>query len=845
MPIDCEDIIRNALGRNMTEVEVGDFFEEARRLMRGVRGKKSAAEKAAEAQAKAAQWAKRQELAALGRKRATELQQARRMELARFCLGEFKGMEAEGLRAALGGVQRVRQGSRLSADAIGAGLEGYYMSGLLNDLEGLGKSEYKLIASGKYDLDIARAMWAIDNPNGVQYNGSDLGRKAGEIIHKWSETARVDENAAGAWINKLPGYIVRQSHDPDRMVLAGKDKWKDFIRDKLDWERTAEGKYDPAVDPVAAETFLDNVYNNLITGVHFTSQGSNVNPLTQASVTGTTAAKVSHNRVLHFKDGDSWFHYNNKFGNGNLRESVLVGLRQAARNTALMRVMGPSPLANFQNVLRDIEEALARRADVEGIRRLRKERHSLDNLMKELDGTIDMTGNPTLALAGRFARTWENMTKLGGATISGLSDVPTFAYEFAYHGKSFTKSLFEGIAMSLKGRGSLEQRRILSSLGVFFDSMSAGIASRFTGDQRPGRLMQMQNVFFKLNLMNFHTDTWRKCAGLMLSHDLAQDAGTAWNGLRMEQRRVLSLYGIDEGIWEMTRHGKMRAADGRDYFTPEVAREMKLKDIEAYFSSKGMVWSEALGKDFRSQVENMYRAYFRDRVQYAVLEPDARTRSITYQGLNKGTPMGEALRCAMQFKSFTTAFMQRIMGREIYGRGKDTLGRGLLQNLWGGKGNRGNLFNMLAMMTLFGYAAMSVKQLIAGYSPRDPADPKTWAAALVQGGGMGIIGDFMFGESSRMGSTFLSTLAGPTASSIEGFYNLYTHVRDGQDARAEAVRTTISNTPFNNLFWIKPALDYYMLNNIYEDLNPGYLRRMIRRKWKENKQTFWHKPASR
>lgn len=843
MAIDCEDLIRKALGRGMTEEEISDFFEEGRRLMRGISARKGAAEKAAEVQARAEAWAKREELRALGQKRATELQLARRMEITAYALRDFAGYEADGIAAVLGGVQKARVGARLSADAVGAGLEGHYMSGLLNDLEELGKAEYKLIRSGKLDGDIARAMFSIDNPRAAPYEGSALGMEAGRIIHKWSETARLNENAAGAWIGKLPGYIVRQSHDPDKILKAGKTSWKEFIRDRLDWELTAEGRFDPDVDGAAIDAWLDNIYNNLVTGVHFKNSGANLNPLTQASVTGSAAAKASQERVLHFQDADGWFEYNNKFGNGNLRESVLAGLRQSARNTAIMRILGPSPRANYENIFRDVKEALAKAGNVEGVRKLEKSKRKLDNLMSELDGSLDLPGNPTLALVGRNVRIWENMTKLGGATISGLSDVPTFAYEFAYHGKGFVKPLLEGLAMSLKGRGSMEQRRILSSLGVFFDSMGAGLVDRFTGEGRPGRLMRMQNLFFKLNLMNFHTDTWRKCAGLMCSHDLAQDAGFTWNNLAKAQRRVLSLYGIDEGIWEMIRHGQMKAADGRNYFTPELAREMPAQKIKAYFKTHGMEYTKAREAQFKIECEDKFRTYFRDRVQYAVLEPDARTRAITYQGQTKGTPIGEALRCVMQFKSFTTAFMQRIMGREIYGRGADTLMSGLLQNLKGNSEGRGNFFNMLAMMTLFGYGAMTIKQLIAGYTPRDPTDPKTWTAALVQGGGMGILGDFLFGESSRMGSTFLSTLAGPAASTAEGFWNLYTHTRDGDDARAEAIRTTVSNTPFNNLFWLKPALDYFALNNIYESVNPGYLRRMARRKWKENRQTFYRPQA--
>jgi hypothetical protein len=34
------------------------------------------------------------------------------------------------------------------------------------------------------------------------------------------------------------------------------------------------------------------------------------------------ARRASQERVLHFKDGLSWYRYNDKFGVGNLREAV-------------------------------------------------------------------------------------------------------------------------------------------------------------------------------------------------------------------------------------------------------------------------------------------------------------------------------------------------------------------------------------------------------------------------------------------------------------------------------------------------------------------------------------------
>lgn len=198
----------------------------------------------------------------------------------------------------------------------------------------------------------------------------------------------------------------------------------------------------------------------------------------------------------------------------------------------------------------------------------------------------------------------------------------------------------------------------------------------------------------------------------------------------------------------------------------------------------------------------------------------------------------------MQFKSFSVVFMQRVMGREIYGRGADSLGRGLIQNFVPQTGERGLMPEVFAMTTLFGLGAMTVKAFAAGRTPREFDDPKTWLAAMIQGGGLGIYGDYLFGEASRMGDSFLSSLAGPAMGSASSLVGLWQAFKDGQDVSATAFRTLWSHLPGNNLFYTKLALDQAICNGVYESLNPGYLRRMRRRVTRETNQEFLWEPQS-
>jgi hypothetical protein len=117
-------------------------------------------------------------------------------------------------------------------------------------------------------------------------------------------------------------------------------------------------------------------------------------------------------------------------------------------------------------------------------------------------------------------------------------------------------------------------------------------------------------------------------------------------------------------------------------------------------------------------------------------------------------------------------------------------------------------------------------------------------AAMVQGGGLGLYGDFLFQKYNRMGGTLSGSMLGPVANVVDTVADLWTRIRTGDDVAATAFNAALQNTPFMNLFYTRTALDYLVLYKIQEALNPGFLRRMERRAERENGQTFYLPPTS-
>jgi hypothetical protein len=188
------------------------------------------------------------------------------------------------------------------------------------------------------------------------------------------------------------------------------------------------------------------------------------------------------------------------------------------------------------------------------------------------------------------------------------------------------------------------------------------------------------------------------------------------------------------------------------------------------------------------------------------------------------------------FKTFPVSVIEKPVARFV--KGMDESGRFTASGFVG-------LAKMLSTMTALGYLSMTAKDLVNNKTPRDPTDPRTWAAAFVQGGGAGLYGDFLFGEANRFGGGIISTAAGPTAGDISRLHDLYNRVKNGDDVAGQAFKLLVSNTPGNNVFYLKGLLDYMIVHQVQESLNPGYLRRMESRLMRENEQHYIFPPSQR
>ena len=813
---------------------------------------------------------------------------------------------AKGLEALYVGVQESRKGSRASIAHQQEAILLDYLNDFEKRIEQKGLKLRDVWGKRTVEDDIPAAMDYLDGGRvDTSLKFSDEALAVAEVLSDLNERMRLDLNDAGAYIPKADnGYIVRQSHDQIRMNRAGFDKWSTDISERLDIEATArEAGLNISADKVGAMTdaertkwfgFLRSAYDALVSGVHLsTAHGRRFDEaFKHTAVSSNMARRMSQRRVLKFQNNREWYAYHNEYGVGSISDAFFMGARKNANNTGLMRQLGPNP--------EETDDWLQQQVKVQSRREgsfLDEKRMSNNDLhINYLLGVTQSAVNPRMAYVFQSLRNWINMTKLGSAVLSAISDIDFSAAQLRFMDDNgvpismarsylnLTQSFVRHFTMN-----KVERNQVLRSLSVALDSRFDMFTNRwdFSDPLSRGLFSGLQRKFFKWNLLTPWSDMMRGKSALFMSHHFAQHSGTKWAQLPSAVKRQYERAGFDAKSWDsVIRKIVPDNIDGEDFvtidsfnalpdsaFRPLVTSELralrkardeelakvmarnfkdpkKRKEAVSRVKSSFKASEDRILKQKRVEVTGQFQSLVLDFSEEAIVQPEARTVSISLQGRRPGTYLGEAMRSFLQFKSFALNVLFRIYGRELSGRSRPgeffqraglvattkDVGNlffegatGVMQGNLKFNGPISNIGAVIAMTSFMGGFSMMLKDLSRGRTPRLPNTPNFFMAAIAQGGGLGLYGDFFFGElRTRYGSTALQSFGGPTVEMGDNLLNLLGDLRDGdiEAFESDATRFTRDNIPFVNTFYTRAALDYLIFYNIMEAVNPGYTQRL-------------------
>ena len=850
---DCIGIFNEALGKaskDLTESEKVDFLEEVGKTIT----KKKTAAKEADFEQKLKEWladnSTKEEVQKAIRERDTLFKMQAKERIFSH-MSNFKD-RALGLRSFLGGTIKFYKGGRRSVDAVGKYHSSKYITSMIKHMEDA--EVFEEFVSGKLDDAIARELYEMKPGGQSGASGNPTAEKIARIVFELNDTAIDAQNRHGAWIRKLPDYLMKQTHNPVTIRRAGFDNWYKQIQKNVDMDRTLAN-----VDADNVEVFWKSVWDGLVTGVHLKHTGADFadDIIKGFSGPGNLGKKLSEkHRLIHFKDSANFMEYNKVFGSKNLRETIVLSLENAGRNRAILEMLGPNPKALIQQIISE-ELAKAKKAgDLDAIKEFNKYNTNENNLLwwlfKEVDGSTRIPGNATAAHWSSTIRNINNMSKLGNATLASITDIPNQVAELKYQGVGRFKGYALAFENIFKGRGAKksDRRAVAQMLGVGMDGIIGNTLSRFSAqDLTPGMFAKAQQSYFKLNLLSPWTDSHRVGATYMMAKHLGDQANLEFKNLQPETQRIMKIYNIDELEWNMIiRKSTFKGEDGNTFIVTDALEAIDDSVIEAYLIKKQPLVKKHSASKIQKEKDRLVSslgAYYVDRADFAVPMPSAMERAVMNMGTQDGTPLGIGMRLLTQFKSFPITVMHKSLGREIYGYGADTMKEGLFK----GKGSVMGLAHFVVATSVLGYMSLYMKDIVRGKSPRKFEDDdiahniKIISASMAQGGGLGLYGDFLFGHFNRYGRSALGTLAGPTIGQLDNVVDIFQTIREGDNPFPKISNLIQGNTPFINLFYLRMALDYLILYNIQEWQNPGYLRRLERRMDRDYNQRFYIPPS--
>ena len=644
--------------------------------------------------------------------------------------------------------------------------------------------------------------------------GADTGNATAKGAAKsWAdmtETARLAANQAGADIKKRFNWVVPNVHSTRHIHRAGFDTW---VRDVLAMNVEV-------LDEVTGLALKGDKLGEAVGQIYRTLESGGMDKLAQKPFVGQArklANRMGDPRTLQFKDAEGWLAYNEKYGSADIFGLLMSHINQVSRDIAMLEVLGPNPEAMIRQMKKTVEEA----GEPDGI--LRSKAEHLQNIYDVLSGRLN---SPVRELWYRLFGGTRNVLStamLGRAPLSAVSDIMFLKKTAAFNGLPSMKVL-ANYAKSMSPTNHAD-RILASRQGIVADSWTArGVAAARYQDELlgDGWTAKLADTFHRVTGLTQMTEAGRKAFGQEFFGYLADNAGKALDELDGPLKRAFKRHGITSELWDAARKVKPMEIEVDGVKVPF----MELTDLARSGDANAFKASQRLHEMILQETD------------LAVPSPDARTRALLVGSTRRGTFWGEVIRSVTMYKSFSVTVMHTHW----------------LRGAMEAKAKRyGYLPSLMVGLTVMGGASVQMKEIAKGRDPRDMSEPSFAAAAFMQGGGLGIYGDFLYSWLSRAQGTALETSAGPLAQlaltdaprlSFSNARQLYA----GEDTgfAAEMVRFIKRYMPFSNVWYLGLAFERTVFDQMQMMADPKWARsfqRMENRARKNTGQEYYWAPG--
>ena len=751
------------------------------------------------------------------------------------------------------GLQRTLEKGMLEAHA----LQQEFNHKFVSSLEAAGVWDWIRKSDRDNQLDLAREIRNLSMGEKMIPEGVTQNKQAQVAAKIWRDTfteLAALENRHGAMIKQAEGWMFPRTTDPHKLRALGIKGWgeanmhtsekafKEFMATlNLDEERSLKG--------VDKDTFYRRYFRNQYSGLH--SREGDLSEGAHGTSAQTISSRESAAREMWFTDAESDFLYNEQFGKSSMLDAMFARIQNGSRAAALMMHFGPSPEATIKgasayllNRSKDMADQVKQAASIQKVEK------NLNTLM----GNSSVSTRPGLS---KFVDDMKATILLGKGVNMVFSTPPDKANmdtAMAYRGVSAANRALAQVLGTIVRHP--EARKRLDFASVYLDSRIAAMASAWTGDMHAhGALQRGVTKAFEITQFTRVNETHRFAVSAAYAKELADQAHLDFDNLPERIAMSLKDYSVSRTEWDIWRSrvedveligGKHKMLLG------DIANDLTDVELGKIVEAKGLSPTTANKQRAKDQFDVKTRALFHDMVADATTEGTLRYRAGITGGEQRGGYWREVGELFFMFKGYPVNAVIRQIERERRLTGASSLQEWIKKDGAIPIGKR--LAWHLGTTTLMGILSYQISELRKGKTPAPMMLPDgkinwdLWFNGAARGGGGGMFGDVLLNEYDSRTKTLTQALAGPVLGELDALGDLKSRAggtllgeggETGDRLGYAATKFAQQNTPLMNLFFIKPAMDYLIFNQMYEVFSPGVASR--RAAGVENKgQEYWN-----
>ncbi|RLI32305.1 hypothetical protein DRO66_11530, partial [Candidatus Bathyarchaeota archaeon] len=302
--------------------------------------------------------------------------------------------------------------------------------------------------SGVHDPNVANEMAKLDVNGkylkGVVQDPSPIVREIAQSMAMVNRNMIHLQRLAGSTIDRLPGYILRQTHDQN-LILSHVKHWKDDIIKELDLEKSFGTTDDNVVRGILERTAED------------------LDSLSLDVAPGNLGGK----RQFHFKDGASFWRYHQKYGGGgSLFDGISRSIENSSKSAALQEFFGPNPYNTIEE-LKELVKGVSPR-DPKVLKTLAKVGHAVDRASGK-GGRPGYGGSDLAFRSVQTAKTYGSLVLLGRAGLSAMYDIGTVMLSMATVDGKLIRNIPKAAISMLESLPPGQQKRVGELLSIMLD----------------------------------------------------------------------------------------------------------------------------------------------------------------------------------------------------------------------------------------------------------------------------------------------------------------------------------------------------------------------------------------